>query len=601
MTRQWRTREDEETGLGWARPLGGGLEARRRSARARALRPLPAIRSAVAVHLALALALALLAAHVTSAALMTAPASPSAVCGSPSLDGPSSAPEGAITVAAGDNSAQSWSAEGATYWLAPGVHTIGTGQYDQIQAADGVTIEGAPGAVLSGQGDNEYAIVSLDTSGADTGITVEYLTVENFIPGGSAGALNETGTPGWTIKYDTVEYNAPGSGMMLGSDNVIEDDCLVQNGQYAFNGYSAIDLSSVTGGPSDITVSDNEIAYNDTCNWEDVPSGNFPVTPPSACAGIPRYDGCGCSGGGKFWHVLNSTYTGNYVLDNYNVGVWWDTDNAGETVTGDYFQGNFAEAVIVEVSYNAYINGNDFVDNSIGAGQADLTPGFPSATVYISESGSDDRGQLATVEYGTQFAVTGNYFWDNFGGVDLWENSNRFCGTLSTGADAACTLDNDGWTYADYGSGAPCSQSGNISGAPYLEDCRWKTQNVAVSGNTFYNNPSDPVYAGSCTTENLCGYNGIFSEVATYAPYSELPDDDPGYLVADSITYDQDNEFAGNTYCGSWGFESLLQGNAIAWSAWQASPSGQDAGSTMNGPGCAAAAPAGHVGGRRRR
>ncbi|MFZ0250263.1 MAG: hypothetical protein WAL61_09985, partial [Acidimicrobiales bacterium] len=66
------------------------------------------------------------------AAASSAPASPPVtVCANASLlTGPSSAPPGAVTVAAGDNSAQFGGALPAstTYWFAPGTHTLGSGE-----------------------------------------------------------------------------------------------------------------------------------------------------------------------------------------------------------------------------------------------------------------------------------------------------------------------------------------------------------------------------------------------------------------------------------------------------------------------------------------
>ena len=62
-----------------------------------------------------------------------APTSPPAlICGNHSiLDGPATAPAGAVSVPAGDNSSLN-PAPNKTYWFAPGVHTLGTGQYGQI-------------------------------------------------------------------------------------------------------------------------------------------------------------------------------------------------------------------------------------------------------------------------------------------------------------------------------------------------------------------------------------------------------------------------------------------------------------------------------------
>ena len=45
---------------------------------------------------------------------------------------------------------------------------------------------------------------------------------------------------------------------------------------------------------------------------------------------------------------------------------------------------------------------------------------------------------------------------------------------------------------------------------PYYNDCRWKTQNVLVSGNYFTFNPAS--IGPDCTPAKYCGFNGIFSQ-----------------------------------------------------------------------------------------
>ena len=123
-----------------------------------------------------------------------------------------------------------------------------------------------------------------------------------------------------------------------------------------------------------------------------MPSGYFPVTPPAQCGPV-GYNGCGCAGGAHFWNVDGSVFSYNYDHDNYDVGSWWDTDNNGETIEHNYYSGNFQEAVDIEISYNALVEDNSFVDNAWGAGACGAAAGNPCYTggnlapaVYISES-----------------------------------------------------------------------------------------------------------------------------------------------------------------------------------------------------------------------
>ena len=369
--------------------------------------------------------------------------------------------------------------------------------------------------------------------------------------------------------------------MMVGSGNTIEHNCLTGNGQYAFNAYQNPgdpQESTVTGGPQNIVLSDNEISYNDTCNWEAF--SKFPVRTPAGCAGAGQFDGCGCSGGGKFWQDQNVTVKGNYVHDNYGVGIWADTNNDGFDIEGNYFSANYAEALIYEISYNALIKGNTFTDNAWGTGAADS--GFPDSAVYISESGGDSRVPNS-FGYST-LAIEGNTFTDNWGGVVLWENANRFC---SDGSDDACTLvAPSAASIGSCRSGLGDPARNQPAGHPdYFGMCRWKTQHVTVSGNLFRFNPAN--VGPACTVARSCGFNGLFSQYGSTKPYT-------AWVVPINISDHQDNVFKDNTYTGPWNFDGFALGDTVSWSQWtsgfrddngsDASFGAQDAGSTYNQP-----------------
>jgi hypothetical protein len=291
----------------------------------------------------------------------------------------------------------------------------------------------------------------------------------------------------------------------------------------------------------------NEISYNDTFGY-DTTSG----------------DDCGCAGGGKFWQTTNATVTDNYIHDNQDPGLWVDTDNAGFNISGNYIANNSAEGLVYEISYNALISNNTFVDNAWGKGP-NLGLGFPDPALYISESGSDPRVKTA---YNTSFNVVGNDFIDNWGGVVLWENANRFC---SDGSDGVCTMV-DPSTFTLSSCGANLATSNPNQTPDYYDGCRWKTQNVNVSDNTFQLTAS---HVPNCTEANGCGFNGIFSEYGSTAPFQ-------GTAVEGDITFDQNNHFSQNTYIGPWNFMAHEQGTVLSWPQWQAGPYSQDSGSTFS-------------------
>ena len=511
---------------------------------------------------------------------------PTAVCGNAGvLSGPASAPAGAVTVPAGNNASLFGDQLPAstTYYFAAGTHYLGSGEYAQINPGRNDTFIGAPGAIISGDDpgssgydQNDFAFVGNGTG--ITGVTIEYLTIENFSPPGSQGAVNTNSDDNWTITHSTIKGNVPGAAMMVGSGNTIEHNCLTGNGQYAFNAYQNPgdpQESKVTGGPQNIVLSDNEISYNDTCNWEAF--SKFPVRTPAGCAGAGQFDGCGCSGGGKFWQAQNVTVRDNYVHDNYSVGIWADTNNDGFDIGGNYFSANYAEALIYEISYNALIKGNTFTGNAWGTGAADS--GFTDSAVYISESGGDSRVPNS-FGYST-LAIEGNTFIDNWGGVVLWENANRFCGD---GYDDACTLVSPAATQATCESALGNSAANQPAGNPdYFDMCRWKTQNVTVSGNSFRFNPAS--IGSACTAARSCGFNGLFSQYGSTKPYS-------AWVVLVNISRHQNNVFKDNTYTGPWNFDGFALGDTVSWSQWtsgftddngsNASFGAQDAGSTYN-------------------
>jgi hypothetical protein len=451
------------------------------------------------------------------------------------LSGPASPPPGAITVPAGDDSGIDLGMGGITYWFAPGVHTLGPGEFAQVQPGTGSRYIGGPGAILDGQHVNDSAF-----GGESADVTISYLTIQNFgQPGGNQdqGVVNHDSATSWTIDHSTITDNA-GAGVMLGSHDTLLADCLKDNEQYGFNAYSP-------SGPVDLVLTGNEITGNDTFDFE------------------AKHPGCGCSGGGKFWDVNTADVTGNWVTGNHSVGLWADTNNRGFLISGNYIADNYAYGIVYEISYNAEILDNTFVRNGIGEGSTD--PGFPTAAVYISESGADPR---VNSRFNLTFLIADNAFQDNWSGVVLWESANRFCGSPANTSSGDCTLVNPTVATLD-----TCNAA-NIANEPYYDDCRWKTQNVLVTDNTFN---FDPATAGaSCTAAIGCGFNGLFSQYGTFPSWSPYQ----ATVVEQHIMQGQNNHFSVNTYTGPWQFMAGELGTIVSWGQWLASY-GQDVGSLL--------------------
>ena len=388
-------------------------------------------------------------------------------------------------------------AAGTTFWLAPGVHTLGTGAYDHVQPKSGDTFIGAPGAVISGQHRNLYAFV-----GSAKHVTIQHLTIRDFgSPGdnNNEGVVNHDSAAFWTLRWSTVTANA-GAGLMVGTHNVVSHNCLSNNGQYAFNVYSP-------SGVAYVSLVNNEVSGNNADNWE------------------ARQPGCGCTGGGKFWDTRSAQVIGNYVHDNRGVGLWADTNNRDFLFKGNYIADNDAEGILYEISYNASVLSNTFIHN--GAVKGPTNPGFPTGAIYISESGSDRR---VAGRFNKTFVISGNLFRDNWSGVVAWENADRFAGSPANSSSSYSTLVNPRVATIKH-----CGTPDLVKKKPYINDCRWKTQNLVVTRNTFSFNPKQ--LGSKCTSANACGFNGVFSNYGTYPGWSPYK----GTLVEKHITFSQHN------------------------------------------------------------
>ena len=484
----------------------------------------------------------------------SAPTSPPVTwCESGFSDPYSSAPSGAVTVPAGDNSAlfAGQLPNNTIYWFASGTHTIGAGAYSQIQPGDGDTFIGAPGAIISGQNQNNYAFEGSYNDTSNENVTIEYLAIENFDPNQGSGAVNGNGNNGWTEEYNLIQDISPGAGLMLGGNNIVKDNCMTKNGEYGFQGYSYVDETyedTFTGGATNITFTGNEVSYNNTQGT----SG-------------------GIEGGGKFWHNGDVTVTDNYVHNNYDSpGLWMDTDNAGFLVQGNYFSDNGSEGLMYEISYNADITDNTFVDNANVTGPTN--PGFPDSAIYISESGGNSS---VPSTYAGELDITNNVFDDNWGGVVLWQNPNRFAGDGQDPGTLTPPAGEDIGTWINNAASVCPSNLAETSPIDYHDLCHWYTQNVLVANNSFSFNPSD--IGSDCTQANGCGFNAVFAAVSSTSAY-------PGWTICNAISNLQNNVFKDNTYSGPWSFMYFNQGDIATFAQWQAGESNVEASGYNFGP-----------------
>jgi hypothetical protein len=474
---------------------------------------------------------------------------PAQICGNAEiLDGPETAPAGAIVVPAGDNSALtvpwnslSFARAGTTFWFAPGVHTLGAGEYSQIAPGDNTTFIGAPGAIIDGQHINKYAFTN-----THTGVTIKNLTVQNFgadFDNRDEGVVNHDRGANWTIQNNTFTHNE-GAAVMLGSNNLLSYNCLKDNGQYGFSTVPPQGTHSM----SNVTLDHNEITGNNTDDWE------------------ARMPGCGCTGGGKFWETRDATITNNYVHNNKSVGIWADTNDVGFQLENNYISDNDGQGFFYEISYNAVVRNNNFLRNGLVRGP--LNGGFPTGAIYLSEAGGDAR---VTNAHGySTIDISANNFQDNWSGVVEWENADRFCGSPSNTSSGTCTLVNPDVTLET------CAE-GTINTEPNRSDCRWKTQNVTVHDNRFAMDKD--AIAGCASAPQSCGLQGLFSNYGTYPSWSPYM----GQTIENAVTNEQNNTFANNEYDGDWRIMVHDQGRVVTPDVWQGNLYRQDQGSVFTG------------------
>ncbi|MEU3763887.1 right-handed parallel beta-helix repeat-containing protein [Amycolatopsis keratiniphila] len=449
-------------------------------------------------------------------------------------EGPAEAPAGAVKIdpaVPGDLATKTRAnPAGTTFWLAPGTHRLGDDRYDQVNPKPGNVYIGGPKAVLDGRKINQYAF-----SGNSADVKIRNLTVQGFAAPHDEGVVNHDSADGWVIEQSTVQDN-DGAALMAGARQQVRGNCLRRNGQYGMNAYAQ--HNRITG----LVVEGNEITGNNTGDWE------------------AKIDGCGCSGGVKFWSVDGADITGNWVHDNRGVGLWADTNNNDFRIEANVIENNDGSALMYETSYNAVITGNTIRRNNWVDGKRYIDRGdsFPVASIYVSESGGEPRVKART----DKLEISGNTFENNWNGVTLWENSDRFCNSPANTSSGSCTR--------LVPEQAKCAQPAIASGG-LNADCRWKTQRVEIHHNRFV---LDPAVAGC---EESCARMAMLANFGTYPDWSPYK----GEVVQQAITFRQGNRLYDNVYSGPWNFVAFEPSRVLGFGEWQGAPYKQDQGSKL--------------------
>jgi hypothetical protein len=449
-------------------------------------------------------------------------------------DGPDRPPAGAVQVDAaveGDLPAKTEAnPPGTVFWLGPGTHRLEKNEFSQVSPKTGNTYIGAPGAVVDGAARNRYAF-----TGKASNVTIQNLTIKGFESPVNEGVVNHDSGAGWVIENSTLVDNG-GAAMMAGRGQVVRGNCLKDNGQYGLN--------ACCGDITNLRLLDNEFVGN---NADDIEA---------------KVENCGCTGAMKLWAVNGADIRGNWIHDNHGPGIWADTNNNDVLIEQNLIEDNDDTAIFYETSYNAIIRDNVIRRNNLIGGRqfADRGDDFPEAAIYLSESGGEPRVKART----DLIDIYRNDFEDNWSGVTLWENADRFCNSPANTSTGICTL--------LVRSVSNCRPPA-IKQQPLLGDCRWKTQRVDIHDNRFV---FDPAVIKGC--KSLCGRMAVISNFGTVPRWSPYKGD----TVQRAITVDQENRWYSNSYVGPWTFTTLDPKGRLTADQWRSAPYHQDRGSTFS-------------------
>ncbi len=467
------------------------------------------------------------------------------VCGNPAiLDGPTTAPNGAITITPSTNLAAATAAapEGSIFYLTKGTHTLLTGP---VQAKANNKYIGAPGAIIDGKYTNNIVktIRGVSTnvsmsfignpSGANDKVTIQYLTIQNFgqLDGKLAGLVNGSSInwsqrPGWVIANNTISNNG-GAGTNVTSDGKLQNNCLENNEQFGF---------AIQSNPPNFTVNavieGNEIRGNNR---------STKIEEAGVCTG--------CSGGLKIWNSKNIIIRNNNVSNNNGAGIWVDNNNIDTLVEGNVVRDNTKRGIFLEISYSAIVQKNYISGNYVAEG-----PGrgnFPEAGIYISEAGGDEgnKAKLGGV-FPATIDVNNNYIVDNWNGINIWEKADRYCTRPEKNDTGNCPS-----VITDINTQCVINLTANA------DICRWKSENIKVHDNKF--EITAAARASWCPISNSnCARNALHASTNGTGPYT-------GTSVQTAISKNQGNLFYNNTYIGEWKFSVPDQSIKIDKNTWQ--------------------------------
>jgi parallel beta-helix repeat protein len=215
---------------------------------------------------------------------------------------------------------------GTRFLLKAGVH-----RRQQIRPKSGMVFMGEPGAVLDGENVTAYAFETLAT--APSGVVIQDLVIERYVPPSQRGAIQGDNGVNWRVEHNEIRNNA-NHGLRAGTGMRILNNHVHHNGVVGIAGYMA----------DGVLVEGNEVSYNNTLQ-----ASEDPVY--AEASGI------------KFMKTRNLVIRNNRVHHNMAKGIW--TDHAWPTTLIEHntVNDNASSGIWHEVSYDAVIRYNTISRN----------------------------------------------------------------------------------------------------------------------------------------------------------------------------------------------------------------------------------------------
>lgn len=547
------------------------------------------------------------------------------------LSGPTSAPTGAVVVSPSGSTKLDALTQanpaGTTFYLQAGTHTLPAGQFSQVIPKTGNTYIGAPGAILSGAGSNSYAF-----TGSAANVTIRYLEITGFRCPFDEFTVNHDCAAGWLIEFCHL-HDTWGAAVGIGTDCTVRSCWFNNCRQYAFSSYKpAVDgdnavkrvvvdkcemvncgdiddeIDPVTGiwtgrgrngagkfwDTYDIKVTNNWVhdmplqgVWADTNNVKFLCEGNYfaDIRGQALMYEISynfmirnnRFYSCtvrqGLDDGGNYPRAalyiseaggdsaVDPTYANSEITGNTFIDCW---DNISIFENSDRFcnsPANTSGKIWRPIGHGATLGiCNNPTPKTL---TVSTTAGSASVTVTSGTIEDTDEGRAVT---GTGIPAGAAIRWETQanGYVKGFVDPTHFVMTANATATA---------------TGVSVTLAGGSINTTGYDACRWRSQNIKVHGNVFENNRARMLAKAGATIGAgvVTGKSAIISNWGTFPAWSPYQ----GSAIQDSITGAQGNQFYSNTYIGSAGFVWKDTPAVYTLAQWQASPIGQDAGSTI--------------------